>query len=98
MIASSTHCHEIIAGVFSDLSTAFGTLNHEVLFYKLEYYGIRGLALQRIRSYFANRKQFDQYNNFSSLPQTIKRDVFQGSIQEHFFFSFIFMIFQMFCV
>ena len=43
---------EFAVGVFQDLSKALDTINHEVLFDKLTYYGIRELALEWIKSYF----------------------------------------------
>ena len=42
--------------VFLDLSKAFDTLEHEVIFNKMERYGIRGKCLNWYRSYLANRQ------------------------------------------
>ena len=43
-------------GVFLDLSKAFDTLEHEVLFDKLSIYGIRDIALKWYKSYLENRQ------------------------------------------
>ena len=50
--AMSIDQNEITAGVFPDLSKAFDTLDHQILFHKLEHYGVCGLALQWIKSQF----------------------------------------------
>ena len=48
--------HKYTIAVFIDLSKAFDTLEHEVLFAKLEKYGIRGTTLNWFRSYLSDRK------------------------------------------
>jgi retron-type reverse transcriptase len=49
---------EYTIAVFIDLSNAFDMVNHEILINKLKHYGIRGLSLDWIKSYFGNRQQY----------------------------------------
>ena len=77
---------ETTVGVFLDLSKAFDTLDHQILFTKLEHYGIRDVALQWIKSYFSRRQQFVQINQTCSSMQTVKCGVPQGSILGPLFF------------
>ena len=77
---------EFAAGVFIDLSKAFDTVNHNILFDKLQHYEIRGLALDWVKSNFYQRSQFVEYNGHRSLPEVIRCGVPQGSILGPLFF------------
>ena len=85
-IATSTDETTTTIGVFLDLSKAFDTLDHQTLFAKLEHYGIRGMALQWIKSYFYDRRQYVQFNETSSTENNIICGVPQGSILGPLFF------------
>ncbi len=61
-----------------DLSRAFDTLSHEILLNKLRFYGMRGVALDWIRDYLSNRKQFGMYNNEKSKLVDINIGAPQG--------------------
>ena len=69
-----------LIGVYLDFSKAFDTLDHDILFFKLNHHGIRGIALDWIKSYMMNRKQYVSYNDNPSDIQSISCGVPQGSI------------------
>ena len=73
-------------GIFLDLSKAFDTVDHGILLKKLEHYGICGLVLEWIKSYFTNRQQCVEYNGICSLKSVIRCGVPQGSILGPLFF------------
>ena len=52
-------------GLFIDLSKAFDTIDHAILFKKLENYEIKGTNLSWFRSYLTNKKQYIQITNAS---------------------------------
>ena len=66
--------------IYLDLSKAFDTLDHKILLHKLNYYGIRGLALNLFSSYLTNRKQYTCFNDIYSEHLVLKTGVPQGSI------------------
>ena len=79
-ITSAIDEKKYTVGIFLDLSKAFDTVNHDILFDKLSFYGIRGLPLDWLKNYFLNRFQYVDYNGSSSFYNTIKCGVPQGSI------------------
>ena len=85
-ISSALDHKEHAVGVFLDLSKAFDTVNHEILFDKHYHYGIRGLALDWVESYFTKQTQFVEYNGSRSTPHKIHHGVPQGSILGPLFF------------
>ena len=81
--------------IYLDLSKAFNTIDHKILFKKLDYYGIKGTSLNLIQSYLSNRKQFVNYNNTMSDLLTINMGVPHGSILGPLFMQMI-LLFQVF--
>ena len=76
----SVEKNEFMIGLFIDLSRAFDTISHKILIDKLYKYGIRGIALEWIKDYLLNRKQYVVYNNTKSNISSVEIGVPQGSI------------------
>ena len=79
------------SSIFLDLSKAFDTVNHEILFEKLFHYGILGVTLDSVKSYFHDRKQFVQFNQSCSRHYIITCGVPQGSMLGPFFFLLLYL-------
>ena len=70
----------IAIGVFLDLKKAFDTVPHDILLKKLYAYGIRGPALQLLKSYLTDLTQYVIYDGAQSTTLQISCGVPQGSI------------------
>ena len=79
-ISTAIDNSEYSAGVFIDLSKAFDTLDHHIIYDKLEHYEIRGTDLNWFISYLTNRLQYVGYNNTQLKRLSTKCGVPQGSI------------------
>ena len=79
-VANANNNNEFTIGIFVDLTKAFDTVNHSILFKKLQYYGIRGVALDWFRSYLSGRQQCVAIGGSLSSFKPINIGVPQGSI------------------
>ena len=69
-----------------DLSKAFDTINHDLLWAKLKAYGFSHNALAFMLSYLKNRSHRVNINNFSTWEEIIA-GVSQGSTLRHLLFN-----------
>ena len=67
-------------GVFLDLSKAFDTVNHEILFSKLQHYGIRGTCLQWFMNDLNGRTQIVKVEQHRSSEMNVTTGVPQRAI------------------
>ena len=63
-----------------DLTKAFDAVNHHIFLEKLDYYGIRGICYDLVRSYLSNRQQKVYIAQESSAMRLVKSGVLQGSV------------------
>ena len=79
-LISALEERKFVLGLFLDLSKAFDTINHDILFNKLDLYGIRGTTLCLFTTYLTNRYQYVEYDNEKSSKRKIVCGVPQGTI------------------
>lgn len=69
-------------GVYLDLSKAFDTIDHNILLYKLEHYGFRGVVNDWFTDYLQGRKQYVNYNGIKSdLKNILCGDIIASDIK-----------------
>ena len=78
--ADNSKPKQLTAAILCDLSKAFDVINYDILFEKLDHYGIRGIAKNWLVNYLSNRKQFVVFKNAKSKHCKIDCGVPQGSI------------------
>ena len=73
--------HRKITGfIFLDLRKAFDSVNHGILFKKLEHYGFRGSIWRLLSSYLKGRKICTKVDNNISKFYDVEFGVPQGSV------------------
>lgn len=72
--------NKVAGAIFIDLCKAFDLVNHKILLDKLEYYGVRGLALKLITSYLSDRYQTVYVGTHKSDSKIVDLGVPQGSV------------------
>ncbi len=79
LLSSDRGCISLL--VLLDLSTAFDTIDHNILLNRLEnYVGIKGSALAWFKSYLTDRHQFVAVNEEISYQSQVQYGVPQGSV------------------
>ena len=78
---------KIIICIFLDFTACFDTVCRNILLKKLEKYGVRGVSLEFIKSYFTNRKHYVSYGGFNSRIMDQNIGVIQGSKNGPFFYD-----------
>ena len=67
-------------GIFIDLKKAFDTVDHSILLYKSNHYGLRGIVNSWFSSYLSKRSQSTHISSTVSNKEEIVCGVPQGSV------------------
>ena len=79
-ISTALDVGEYGCSIFIDLQKAFDTVDHKILISKLDFYGVRGTALNWFRSFLSDRSQFVSISSINSKTKPMLHGVPQGSV------------------
>ena len=80
--------NKIAATISTDLSLAYDTVSHPILYSKMEHYGVRGKVLDLFKSMFTNRTQFIELQTFTGVDMVCPAmSTIQGSKTANIFFN-----------
>ena len=77
---TSTDSGNLVISVFLDFRKAFDTAGHKILFSILDFYGIRGVSHEWLKSYLSGRNQIIVIDGITSSASSISHGVPQGSV------------------
>jgi hypothetical protein len=62
-----------LIGIFFNLSKVYNVLDHKILLFKLDAYGIRGIVNQWFKSYLCSRKQYVEIDYMENTSRISKK-------------------------
>ena len=71
---------QFACGIFNDLQKAFGTVNHDILLYKLNYYCVKGISNIWFETLLKERYQYTTIKEYCSDKLISTHGVPQGSV------------------
>ena len=75
-----------VISVFLDFKKAFDTVDHKILLSKFEFYGIRGILHEWLKSCLSERNPITVIDGITSSSSSISHGVPQGSVPGPFLF------------
>ena len=85
-ILTALNDKKLVGGIFFDLEKVFDCVNHKILLAKMEYYSIKGVMFNLIKSYLEDRYPRVKFDNIFFNWDKINIGVPQGSVLGPLFF------------
>ena len=63
---------------FTDFKKGFDTVNHEIIFHKLKFYGINDTYLEWPKSYLLNQNQCIFYDDYDIIKKSVYLEILCG--------------------